>query len=760
MFVVKRNGKKEPVLFDKITSRIRKLSYGLDVQPELIAQKTIQGLHDGIKTTELDTLSAENCASSVLIHPDYANLAARIEVSNLHKETNKVFSEVMEELFEHDIVTLSFIQKVRENKNNLNSAIIHDRDFDYDYFGFKTLEKAYLLRINKKIVERPQFLLMRVAVAIHPNLEDILEAYDRMSRKEFTPATPTLYNAGTKSGALASCYLGCVEDSIEEIFQAVGQCAVISKYCGGIGMSLTPVRSNGALVQGTNGHSSGIIPFARVFNETARSCNQGGRRKGSIAMFLEPWHLDIFEFIELRKNHGAEEMRARDLFLGLWVCDLFMKRVETGGKWSLFDPHDCSDLIDLYGDAFETRYHQYEKEGKVKKVIEARDLMTKIIEAQIETGTPYMCYKDSVNNKTNHSNLGTIRNSNLCVEIAQYSRMDEISSCNLATISLPSCVEDGVFNFDKLREITHHVTLHLNRVIDNTNTIIPAIKKGNDNQRPIGEGVQGLQDVFYLLKLPFTCPEAKQLNKDIFETIYFSALEKSCELAKKDGPYGKYEGSPVSQGILQYDMWGVSPSDKWNWVDLKEKIKEFGVRNSLLLAPPPTASTSQILGNTEAFEAKTSNVYIRRTLSGEFIVINQYLIKDLIELGLWNDKMKNLLIKNHGSLQNLDVPQNIKDIYRDVWEISQKDIIDMAADRGAFIDQSQSMNIHISNPTIQKIMSMHFYGWKKGLKTGMYYLRSKAAVDAIQFTVQDEKMNLEKLMCSIENKDACEMCSS
>lgn len=752
MFVIKRSGKKEPVFFDKITSRIRKLSYELNVQPELIAQKTIQGVHDNIKTTELDTLSAENAAASVLIHPDYAIIAARIEASNLHKETDKVFSNVMELLYEKDIVTLSFIQTVRKFQTELDSSIIHDRDFQYDYFGFKTLEKSYLLKIDDRIVERPQFLLMRVAVAVHKDLNDILEAYERMSRKEFTPATPTLYNAGTKGGSLASCYLGCVQDSIEEIFKGVCQCAMISKMSGGIGMSMTSIRSKGSHVQGTNGYSSGLIPFAKVFNATARAVDQGGRRKGSIAMYLEPWHPDIYEFISLRKNHGAEELRARDLFPGLWIPDLFMKRVEENGEWSLFDPHDCYDLVDLHSDAFETRYVEYEVQGKARRVVQARELMMAIIQAQIETGTPYMCYKDSVNRKSNHSNLGTVRNSNLCTEIVQYSRMDEIATCNLASISLPSCIQDNVFNFQKLREITHHVTIYLNRVIDVTNTFLPEIKKANENQRSIGIGVQGLQDVFYILKLPFTSSKAKQLNKSIFETIYYCALEKSCELAKIDGVYAKYEGSPISQGILQFDMWNVKASE-WNWDELRQNIQTYGVRNSLLVAPMPTASTSQILGNTEAFEVRTSNIYTRRTLSGEFIVINQYLIKDLIDLGMWNPNMKNQLVRNHGSVQDLDIPQNIKDLYKDVWETSQKDIIDMAADRAPFIDQSQSMNIHIADPTVSKIMSMHFYGWKKGLKTGMYYLRTKAASDAIQFTVQKD-------ICSIENKDACEMCSS
>lgn len=760
MFVLKRDGRQEPVHFDKITSRIKKLSYNLSVKPELVAQKTISGMYDGVKTTELDTLAAETSAHLVLSHPDYGILASRIEVSNLHKETSKSFSETMYLLYDNGVLQNYFIEKVNKYKNELDSAIIHDRDFEYDYFGFKTLERSYLLKTRNRIVERPQMLLMRVAVAIHSTIEDILTSYDMMSRKFFTPATPTLYNAGTVSGALSSCYLGCIEDSIEEIYQAVNQCAVISKYCGGIGMSVTPVRSAGSTVKGTNGRSAGIIPFAKVFNETARSCDQGGRRKGSIVLFLETFHPDLLEFIELRKNHGAEELRARDLFLGLWVNDLFMKRVERNENWSFFDPHECFDLIDLYGDEFEKRYEHYEQMGVARKVMNARDIMKKIVEAQIETGTPYMCYKDASNKKTNYQNRGTIRNSNLCVEISQYSRKDEISSCNLATVSLPSCIFNDSFDFEKLREIVHHMTLHLNRVIDNTNQVLPEIVKGN-RERPIGIGVQGLQDVFFQLKLPFESENAKQLNKDIFETIYYAALEKSVELSKIDGFYHSFEGSPVSKGILQFDMWNVKPSDRYNWNDLKEKIREFGVRNCVLIAPPPTASTSQILGNVEAFEAITSNIFTRRTLSGEFVLINKYLIKDLIKLGLWNENMKNELMRSHGSVQGLNIPQELKDIYRDVWEISQKSVIDMATDRGAFIDQSQSMNIHIANPTVSKVMSMHFYGWKKGLKTGMYYLRSKAATDAIQFTVSTSAVSeKEKLMCSLQNKEECEMCSS
>lgn len=782
MFVIKRSGKKEPVHFDKITARINKLSYGLArkyVEPVEIAKAVIQGIYDGITTTELDNLAAETAASMTTIHPDYAILAARIAVSNLHKNTKKSFSKTIVDLYNYidpktgqraALIADDVYEIVKKNADKLDSAIIYERDYQYDFFGFKTLERAYLLKLDGKIAERPQQMLMRVAVGIHKeDIDSVLETYKLMSEKWFTHATPTLFNAGTPKPQLSSCFLlSMQEDSINGIFNTLTQCAKISQSAGGIGLSIHNVRATGSYIKGTNGESNGIVPMLRVFNDTARYVDQGGgRRKGSFAMYLEPWHADIFEFLELKKNHGKEEHRARDLFYALWMPDLFMKRVKENGDWSLFCPNEAPDLYDTYGEEFEKLYTQYEFEGKYRKQVKAQKLWAEILESQIETGTPYILYKDACNEKSNQKNLGTIRSSNLCTEIVEYTAPDEVAVCNLASIALNKFVsEDKTYDFDKLYEIAYTVTKNLNKVIDINYYPVEEARNSNMRHRPIGIGVQGLADAFALLRLPFDSEEAKILNQNIFETIYFAAMTASKDLAKVDGAYQTYEGSPISQGIFQFDMWNVTPSDRWDWEALRNEIKEYGVRNSLLLAPMPTASTSQILGNNECFEPFTSNLYSRRTLSGEFACINKHLLKDLIEAGLWSEDMKNELIRNNGSVQNIEaIPEEIKSLYKTVWEISQKAIIDMAADRGAFICQSQSMNLFIENPNFGKLTSMHFYAWEKGLKTGMYYLRSKAAVDPIKFTVDNsakkkEYTTDEQIACSLDNPDACEACGS
>jgi len=762
-FVLKRSGKKETVHFDKITSRVSKLCYGLNseyVDPVIISQKVIQGVYPGVTTVELDNLAAETAASLATQHPDFSILAARISVSNLHKQTKKLFSEVAADFYNYihpktgecaSLLSEEVWKVVEEHKDLIDSSIIHDRDFDYDYFGFKTLEKSYLLKIKGKIAERPQHMLMRVSLGIHmDDIPSVIETYNLMSQKYFTHATPTLFNAGTPRQQMSSCFLLCMkDDSIDGIYDTLKSTAVISKYAGGIGISISNIRASQSYIRGTNGTSNGIVPMLRVFNNTARYVDQGGgKRKGSIAIYLEPWHPDIFPFLDLRKNHGNESDRARDLFYALWIPDLFMRRVEENGTWTLMCPNECPGLVDCHGEEFEKLYTKYEREGKGRKTINAQTLWWQIIESQVETGTPYILYKDHCNNKSNQKNLGTIKCSNLCTEIIQYTAPDEIAVCNLASVGLPKYVDlelDNKFDLQKLYEVVIVMTKNLNKVIDRNYYPVPEAAKSNFRHRPIGLGVQGLADVFQVIGTPFDSPEARQLNKDIFETIYFGACTASCELAEMLGPYETYDGSPASKGILQFDMWGVKPSDRWDWDTLKEKIAQFGMRNSLLVAPMPTASTAQILGNNESTEPFTSNIYNRRVLAGEFPVVNKHLLRELTSGGLWTQAIRNRIIADGGSIQNIaEIPQSIRDIYRTVWEISQRSIMEMAADRGPFIDQSQSMNIHIAEPTTAKLTSMHFFAWKKGLKTGMYYLRTRPKADAIQFTVDQESLTAEK----------------
>lgn len=809
MLVVKRDGRRESVKFDKITARIEKLCYGLDmnyIKPLEVAMKVINGIYDGVTTQELDNLAAETCASMTVKHPDYAKLAARIAISNLHKTTSKSFSNTMKRLYTYvnpktdenaPLISKETYGIIKKHAAQLDSSIIYDRDFSYDYFGYKTLERSYLMRIDGKIVERPQHMLMRVAVGIHgEDIKSAIETYNLLSEKWFTHATPTLFNAGTPKPQLSSCFLLTMkDDSIDGIYDTLKQTAKISQSAGGIGLSIHNVRAKGSYIKGTGGVSNGIVPMLRNFDMTARYVDQGGgKRKGSFAIYLEPWHADIMDFLDLKKNHGKEELRARDLFYAMWISDLFMKRVEANEDWTLFCPNEAPGLAEVYGDEFEKLYEKYEREGKGRRTVKAQDLWFEVLESQIETGTPYILYKDAANKKSNQKNLGTIKSSNLCTEIMEYTAPDEVAVCNLASIALPKFVmedESGklYYNHEKLYEITKVATKNLNKVIDINYYPVEEARNSNMRHRPIGLGVQGLADAFILLRMPFDSEEARRLNKDIFETIYYAAMEASCELAELEGTYQTYKGSPVSKGIFQFDMWGVTPdSGRWDWNALKQKVKKHGVRNSLLVAPMPTASTSQILGNNECFEPYTTNIYNRRTLSGEFVVVNKHLLRDLIELNLWNDDLKNQLIANNGSVQHIDeIPQNIKDLYRTVWEISQKAVIDMAADRGAYICQSQSMNLFVQDPNFGKLTSMHFYAWKKGLKTGMYYLRSKAAVDAIKFTVdksrlaqpkaatiaagetaavqatqtlEDRSTKEAQIACSLDDPDGCEMCGS
>jgi ribonucleoside-diphosphate reductase alpha chain len=750
MYVIKRDGNRESVKFDKITARIQKLCYGLDtnhVTAISVAMKVIEGIYEGVSTSELDNLAAETAASLTTKHPDYALLASRIAVSNLHKNTNKSFSKTMEALYTYidpktgkkaPLIADDVWEVIKNNAQELDSTIIYDRDFGYDYFGFKTLERSYLLKINGQVAERPQHMLMRVAVGIHKDdVVSAIETYNLMSERWFTHATPTLFNAGTPKPQMSSCFLLAMkDDSIDGIYDTLKSCAKISQSAGGIGLSIHNIRATGSYIRGTNGTSNGIIPMLRVFNDTARYVDQGGgKRKGSFAIYLEPWHADIYEFLDIRKNHGKEEARARDLFTAMWTPDLFMKRVEENGDWSLFCPNEAPGMADCWGEEFEKLYTRYEKEGRARKVIKARELWAAIIDSQIETGNPYMLYKDACNSKSNQQNLGTIKSSNLCTEILEYTSPDEIAVCNLASIALPRFVEDGKFDHQRLFDITYVITKNLNRIIDRNYYPVAEARNSNMRHRPIGIGVQGLADAFILMRFPFDSPEAVQLNKEIHETIYYASMTASKDLAKVDGPYETYEGSPVSKGIFQYDMWNVTPSKRWEWDVLKEEVKQYGVRNSLLLAPMPTASTSQILGNNECFEPYTSNIYSRRVLSGEFVIVNKHLLKDLVKLGIWNDSLKNKIIIANGSVQNInEIPDNIKALYKTVWEISQKVIINMAADRGAYICQSQSLNLFVQDANFAKLSSMHFYGWKAGLKTGMYYLRTKAAADAIKFT--------------------------
>lgn len=788
MYVVKRDGRRELVQFDKITARIKKLCYSLheSVDPQRIAMRVIEGVYDGVTTTELDNLAAEVAATSAVTHPDYASLASRIAVSNLHKATKKSFAETIGELYNYvDPVTgepASLIAEdvheiIQENAEYLDSQIIYDRDFSYDFFGFKTLERSYLLKMNGAISERPQQMLMRVSVGIHKDdLESVVSTYHMLSEGWFTHATPTLFNSGTPKPQMSSCFLLTMkEDSISGIYDTLKQCAKISQSAGGIGLAMHNIRAKGSYIKGTNGTSNGIVPMLRVFNDTARYVDQGGgRRKGSFAMYLEPWHADVFDFIEMRKNHGKEEQRARDLFYALWIPDLFMRRVEENGEWTLMCPNECPGLPEAHSAEFDALYIKYEKEGKGRKTIKAQDLWFKILESQVETGTPYMLFKDAANAKSNQKNLGTIRSSNLCTEIIEYTAPDEVAVCNLASIALPKFVKsDGTFDHEKLFEITYQTTKNLNRIIDRNYYPVIEARNSNMRHRPIGIGIQGLADVFILMRHAFDSEEARKLNKEIFETLYYASCTASKDMAKIDGAYETFKGSPASKGILQYDMWNVTPSNRWEWDVLKEEIGKHGMRNSLLIAPMPTASTAQILGNNECFEPYTSNIYTRRVLSGEFIVVNKHLLRDLVKLDLWDDDMKNRLIAANGSVQNIDeIPDNIKLLYRTAWEISQRSIIDMAADRGAYICQSQSLNIFMENVTNSKLTSMHFHAWKSGLKTGMYYLRTKAAADAIKFTV-DKKYKTKDApkapqftqeeaieMCSIENGDDCDMCGS
>ena len=784
MYVVKRDGRKEVVKFDKITARIKKLCYGLNalVVPEKVAMRVIEGLYDGVTTSELDNLAAEVAATNTISHPDYALLASRIVVSNLHKNTKKSFTDTMEDLYSYvdpktnqpaPLLSDDVYKAIKDNAEVLDSNIIYDRDFRYDFFGVKTLERSYLLKLNGEVAERPQHMLMRVAMGIHKtDIEAAISTYNYMSEGWFTHATPTLFNSGTPKAQMSSCFLlKMQEDSIGGIYDTLKQCAQISQSAGGIGLSIHDIRATGSYIKGTNGTSNGIVPMLKVFNDTARYVDQGGgKRKGSFAIYVEPWHADIFSFLDLKKNTGKEEDRARDLFYALWIPDLFMKRVEENGEWTLMCPNECPGMSDVYGDEFDALYLKYESEGKGRKTIKAQDLWYKICESQIETGTPYMLYKDAANSKSNQKNLGTIKSSNLCTEIMEYTSDDEVAVCNLASIALPKFVAEGKFDHEKLFEVAYKVTKNLDSVIDQNYYPIPEARNSNMRHRPIGIGVQGLADAFILMRFPFESEEAKALNKEIFETIYYAAVTASKDLAIENGPYETWKGSPISEGKMQFDLWGVNPTDRWEWNVLKEEVMEHGVRNSLLLAPMPTASTAQILGNNECFEPYTSNIYTRRVLSGEFIVVNKHLLRDLVKLGLWNDNLKNQLMGANGSIQNInEIPDNIKELYKTAWEISQKTILDMAADRGAYIDQSQSLNIFMENANFAKLTSMHFYGWKAGLKTGMYYLRTKAATDAIKFTLDKEAMaapvakteeeRLAEIACSLDDPDNCEMCS-
>lgn len=781
MFVQTRSGKREPVQFDKITHRISQLTYGLDpkyVDAMQIAKRTINGLFDGITTEELDNLSAEVSAYMTSVHPDYARLAGRIAVANLHRSTSDSFMETFEKLHGYKneftgesqpLISDEIYNFAREYKNRIMEEIAYSRDFEFDYFGFKTLEKSYLLKVNGKIVERPQHLFMRVALGVQiGNIEEAIKTYHLISEGWFTHASPTLFNAGTNKAQMSSCFLVAMkDDSIDGIYETLKQCALISQSAGGIGLSIHNIRAKGSFIKGTNGTSNGIVPMLRVFNDTARYVDQGGgKRKGAFAVYLEPWHADIEDFLELKKNHGKDELRARDLFYALWVNDLFMKRVETDGDWTLMCPNKSPGLADCYGKKFEALYESYEKEGRGLKTIKARDLWFKIINSQIETGSPFMLYKDAANEKSNQKNLGTIKSSNLCTEIIQYTSEKEIAVCNLASIALPKFVENGQFDHKKLFDVTYQVTKNLNKIIDLNYYPVEEARYSNMKNRPIGIGVQGLADAFFKMRMPFDSAEARRANKEIFETIYYAALTASADLAKQDGHYDAYEGSPISQGILQHDMWGVEATSRWDWTSLRGKIKTYGVRNSLLMAPMPTASTSQILGNNECIEPVTSNIYTRRVLSGEFAVVNKHLVKDLIQLGLWNEEMKDRIIAHNGSVQYIpEVPAELKELYKTVWEIKQKSILEMAADRGAYIDQSQSLNIHMEDTNFGKLSSLHFAAWKLGLKTGMYYLRTRPAVDAIKFTIKETAKatpvdQQAAMVCSLDNPEACVSCGS
>lgn len=854
--VTKRNGKKEPVMLDKIVDRITQQTYGLDqkwIAPFDVAQKVIAGVAPDIKTSVLDQLAMETAASLTTKHPDYSILAARIAITALHKETKKSFSETVEDLYKYvnpktgkksPIVSESFYKIVKTHADELDSAIVHSRDHNFDYFGFKTLEKSYLLKINGKVAERPQYMYMRTAIQIWgDNLPKVIETYNTLSEGYYTHATPTLFNSGTRRPQLSSCFLLDTEsDSIDGIFNTLKEAAQISKNAGGIGISFNKVRAKGTYIAGTNGTSNGIIPFLKIYNETARAVDQGGgKRKGSIAIYMEPWHADIMEFLDLRKNQGKDELRARDLFLAMWMNDLFMERVDLDEDWSLMCPHECRELNETYGEEFRNAYLKYESEGKYKKVVKAREVWNKILESQIETGTPYILYKDSINEKSNQSNIGIIKSSNLCAEIVEATgitksqeeilqnkelleklglgefygeeSVNETAVCNLASIALPKFVnKNRTYNHNKLYEIAYNATINLNNVIDTNFYPSPAAKFSNLLHRPIGLGVQGLSDVFFMLGLAYDSDEAKQLNREIFETIYYATIKASCDLAKVDGAYATYQGSPISEGKFQFDLWGVTPSKRWDWSKLREDIKKYGVRNSLTTCIMPTASTASILGNEASCEAQTSNMYTRGVLSGTFIVVNKYLVKELVKLGIWSDNIRKKIIAENGSVQNIpEIPTNLKEIYKTVYEIKQRDVIDMAADRGAFIDQTQSMNIFMDSPNFAKLTAMHFYGWgrrsfmldengepilptgddvtivydkegkpkfyrekKSSLKTGIYYLRNKGATDAVKFTLQSEEKaksvedqvkdietQMSEIACSLDSTDGeCMACGA
>ncbi len=846
--VTKRNGKKEPVMLDKILERINQQTYGLDskwISPFDVAQKVIAGVTPDIKTSTLDQLAMETAASLTTKHPDYSVLAARLAITALHKETKKSFSETVKDLYNYinpktgkhsPIVSESFFKIVKKYADELDSAIVHSRDHNFDYFGYKTLEKSYLLKINGEVAEGPQYMYMRTALQIWgENLDRVIETYNTLSEGYYTHATPTLFNSGTTRPQLSSCFLLDTEtDSIEGIFNTLKESAQISKNAGGIGISFNKVRAKGTYIAGTNGTSNGIIPFLKIFNETARAVDQGGgKRKGSIAIYMEPWHGDIMEFLDLRKNQGKDEIRARDLFLAMWVNDLFMERVDLDEDWSLMCPNECEGLNETFGDEFRQLYLKYEREGKAKKTVKAREVWNKILESQIETGTPYILYKDSINEKSNQSNIGIVRSSNLCAEIVEATGVTKVQSevlkntellnklglsefigeesvnetavCNLASIALPKFVnKNKTYNFNKLYEVAYQAIINLNNVIDVNFYPSKAAKFSNLLHRPVGLGVQGLADVFFVLGLPYDSDEAKQINKEIFETIYYASIKASCDLAKVDGYYATYKGSPMSEGKFQFDLWGAKPTKRWDWEKLREEVKKYGVRNSLTTCIMPTASTASILGNEASCEAQTSNMYTRGVLSGTFILVNKYLVKELVKLGIWDDNLRKRIISENGSVQNVpQIPTNIKEIFKTVYEIKQRDVIDMAAERGAFIDQTQSMNIFMDSPNFAKLTSMHFYGWgrrsllkddmgqvilpqdencqvvydkdgsprfyrekKNNLKTGMYYLRNKSASDAVKFTIQEEKEvktvedQMAEISCSLDDPDSCLACGA
>jgi len=774
MKVIKRDGREEPVSFDKILVRLEKLANGLNVDASVVAQKVIRGIYNGVQTSELDTLAAETAAYLTTVHPDYDTFAGRICISNLHKNTVEDYAELAQMLYDYvhpitkkhtPLLAGEVNDIIQVHADEINDELDYSRDYEFKYFSARTLiTQSYLIQMNGKVVERPQHMFMRVAIGIHrANLKAAFDTYHLMSLKFFTHASPTLFNAGTPNGQLASCFLLTMHaDSIEGIYKTIGDCAAISKCAGGIGVNMSQIRAAGSYIAGSNGRSNGIVPMLRVFNATARYVDQGGgKRKGAFAMYLEPWHADVFEFLQLRNNNGSDELRARDLFYALWIPDLFMRRVEAGGQWSLFCPHECPGLEKVHSAEFDTLYEQYERQGKARKTFPAQELWFAIIESQIENGTPYMLYKDACNSKSNQKNLGTIQGSNLCTEIIQYTSPHEVAVCNLASVALNKFVkwdqnEQPFYDFEALFIVVCTMTRNLNRVIDTTYYPLEATRRSNMAHRPMGLGVQGLQDTFFLLRYPFDSEEAAKLNREIFETIYFAALTTSNELAMEHGVYQSFLGCPASKGILQFDMWNVKPdSDRWNWDVLRERIVKHGLYNSLLIAPMPTASTSQILGNVECFEPISSNIYSRTTLSGSFSLVNEYLVADLIRLNLWNGEMKNTILSHNGSIQDIpSIPADVRALYKTVWEIKQRVIVDMAADRGAYIDQSQSLNIHMAAPTTAKMSSLHFHAWKRGLKTGQYYLRTRPAVDAIKFTVEKPK----ELICSRDSD--CSSCGS